>query len=215
MKRGIEMNYAEIKNFDIANGLGVRVSLFVSGCTHHCKNCFNQMTWDFKYGKEFNQEVEDLIIDYLKPEHITGLSLLGGEPMEPSNQRALLPFIKRVKELYPQKDIWCYTGYLFDQELLSESRARCEVTDELLSYIDVLVDGKFVEELKDLSLNLELKPLEVVELNLSLDETKSLTGRSESEEEKRIKKYVRDNYISYIPERNIFSFPRFIYCRLH
>ena len=128
------------------------VSLFVSGCTHHCKNCFNQMTWDFKYGKEFNQEVEDLIIDYLKPEHITGLSLLGGEPMEPSNQRVLLPFIKRVKELYPQKDIWCYTGYLFDQELLSESRARCEVTDELLSYIDVLVDGKFIEELKDLSL---------------------------------------------------------------
>ena len=152
MKRGIKMNYAEIKNFDIANGLGVRVSLFVSGCTHHCKNCFNQMTWDFKYGKEFNREVEDLIIDYLKPEHITGLSLLGGEPMEPSNQRALLPFIKRVKELYPQKDIWCYTGYLFDQELLSESRARCEVTDELLSYIDVLVDGKFIEELKDLSL---------------------------------------------------------------
>ena len=92
------------------------------------------------------------VIDYLKPEHITGLSLLGGEPMEPSNQRALLPFIKRVKELYPQKDIWCYTGYLFDQELLSESRARCEVTDELLSYIDVLVDGKFIEELKDLSL---------------------------------------------------------------
>lgn len=152
MKRGIEMNYAEIKNFDIANGLGVRVSLFVSGCSHHCKNCFNQMTWDFKYGKEFNREVEDLIIGYLKPEHITGLSLLGGEPMEPSNQRALLPFIKRVKELYPQKDIWCYTGYIFDQELLNESRARCEVTDELLSYIDVLVDGRFVEELKDLSL---------------------------------------------------------------
>lgn len=146
------MNYAEIKNFDIANGLGVRVSLFVSGCTHHCKNCFNQMTWDFKYGKEFTKEVEDLIIDYLKPEHITGLSLLGGEPMEPSNQRALVSFVRRVKETYPQKDIWCYTGYLFDRELLQESRARCEVTDELLSYIDVLVDGKFVEELKDLSL---------------------------------------------------------------
>ena len=135
------MNYAEIKNFDIANGLGVRVSLFVSGCTHHCKNCFNQMTWDFKYGKEFTKEVEDLIIDYLKPEHITGLSLLGGEPMEPSNQRALVSFVRRVKETYPQKDIWCYTGYLFDRELLQESRARCEVTD-----------GKFVEELKDLSL---------------------------------------------------------------
>jgi len=139
------MNYAEIKNFDIANGLGVRVSLFVSGCTHHCKNCF-------KYGKEFTKEVEDLIVDYLKPEHITGLSLLGGEPMEPSNQRALVSFVRRVKETYPQKDIWCYTGYLFDRELLQESRARCEVTDEILSYIDVLVDGKFVEELKDLSL---------------------------------------------------------------
>ena len=110
------------------------------------------MTWDFKYGKEFTKEVEDLIIDYLKPEHITGLSLLGGEPMEPSNQRALVSFVRRVKETYPQKDIWCYTGYLFDRELLQESRARCEVTDELLSYIDVLVDGKFVEELKDLSL---------------------------------------------------------------
>ena len=110
------------------------------------------MTWDSKYGKEFTKEVEDLIIDYLKPEHITGLSLLGGEPMEPSNQRALVSFVRRVKETYPQKDIWCYTGYLFDRELLQESRARCEVTDELLSYIDVLVDGKFVEELKDLSL---------------------------------------------------------------
>ena len=150
MKRGIEMNYAEIKNFDIANGLGVRVSLFVSGCTHHCKNCFNQMTWDFKYGKEFNQEVEDLIIDYLKPEHITGLSLLGGEPMEPSNQRALLPFIKRVKEFYPQKDIWCYTGYLFDQELLSGSSNQRIIDvkqslekDEIILYKDLNENRNF------------------------------------------------------------------------
>ena len=146
------MRYASIRSMDISNGEGVGVSLFVQGCRFHCKNCFNQMTWDFKYGKEFTKEVEDLIIDYLKPEHITGLSLLGGEPMEPSNQRALVSFVRRVKETYPQKDIWCYTGYLFDRELLQESRARCEVTDELLSYIDVLVDGKFVEELKDLSL---------------------------------------------------------------
>ena len=146
------MNYAEIKNCDIANGLGVRVSLFVSGCTHHCKNCFNEVTWDFYYGKVFDEKVEEQILEYLKPNHITGLTLLGGEPMEPSNQRALLPFIKKVKETYPNKDIWMYSGYVFDKELLQESRARCEVTDELLSYIDVLVDGRFVEELKDLSL---------------------------------------------------------------
>lgn len=146
------MNYAEIKNCDIANGLGVRVSLFVSGCTHHCKNCFNQMTWDFDYGEVFDESVEQKIIDYLKPNHITGLTLLGGEPMEPANQRALLPFVKKVKALYPQKDIWVYSGYVFDKELMQESRARCEVTDELLSYIDVLVDGRFVEELKDISL---------------------------------------------------------------
>ena len=100
------MNYAEIKNCDIANGLGVRVSLFVSGCTHHCKNCFNEVTWDFYYGKVFDEKVEEQILEYLKPNHITGLTLLGGEPMEPSNQRALLPFIKKVKETYPNKDIW-------------------------------------------------------------------------------------------------------------
>lgn len=146
------MNYAEIKNCDIANGLGVRVSLFVSGCTHHCKNCFNEVTWDFHYGNVFDESVEEKILDYLEPNHITGLTLLGGEPMEPTNQRALLPFVKRVKAMYPDKDIWLYSGYLFDKELLQESRARCEVTDELLNYIDVLVDGRFVEELKDISL---------------------------------------------------------------
>ena len=112
------MNYAEIKNCDIANGLGVRVSLFVSGCTHHCKNCFNEVTWDFHYGHVFDENVENQILEYLKPNHITGLTLLGGEPMEQSNQRALLPFIKKVKETYPNKDIWMYSGYVFDKELL-------------------------------------------------------------------------------------------------
>lgn len=146
------MNYGEIKKSDIANGLGVRVSLFVSGCTHHCRNCFNQITWDFHYGQPFDETVEEKIIEYLAPNHIAGLTLIGGEPMEPSNQRALLPFVKKVKERYPQKNIWCYTGYLFDQELLQDSRARCEVTDELLSLIDIMVDGKFVEELKDITL---------------------------------------------------------------
>ena len=146
------MNYGNIKYNDIANGEGVRTSLFVSGCTHHCKNCFNRETWDFNYGKPFTREVEDKIIESLKPEHINGITLLGGEPMEPANQKALLPFVKRLKEIYPDKTIWCYTGYLFDKELLNNSRAKCEFTRELLSYIDILVDGEFIDELKDITL---------------------------------------------------------------
>ena len=147
------MNYAEIKNYDIANGLGVRVSLFVSGCTHHCKGCFNPMTWDFSYGKPFTEAVQDELLEMLSPAYIDGLTLLGGEPMEPDNQRALLPFVKKVRAQYPDKNIWCYTGYKLDDELLKPSRARCEVTDELLSLIDVLVDGEFIEELKNISLS--------------------------------------------------------------
>lgn len=146
------MNYGEIKNYDIANGEGVRVSLFVSGCTHHCKNCFNPETWSFEYGKPFTKETEDYIIECLSPDYIDGLSLLGGEPFEPQNQEVLLPFLRRVKNELPNKNIWCYTGYLFDRELLSESRARCEFTDEMLSLIDVLVDGEFVQALHDISL---------------------------------------------------------------
>ena len=126
------MNYGEIKNFDIANGEGVRVSLFVSGCTHHCKNCFNKETWDFNYGKPFTEETEELLLRELEPDYIDGLSLLGGEPFEPQNQAVLLPFLRRVKERYPKKKIWCYTGYLYDRDLLGESRARCEYTDEML-----------------------------------------------------------------------------------
>lgn len=146
------MNYGEIKNYDIANGEGVRVSLFVSGCTHHCKNCFNPETWSFEYGKPFTKETEDYIIECLSPDYIDGLSLLGGEPFEPQNQEVLLPFLRRVKNELPNKNIWCYTGYLFDRELLSESRARCEFTDEMLSLIDVLVDGEFVQAMHDISL---------------------------------------------------------------
>lgn len=146
------MNYGEIKICDIANGEGVRASLFVSGCTHHCKNCFNAETWDFNYGKPFTAEVEDMIISELAPDYIDGLSLLGGEPFEPQNQRVLLPFLRRVKQKYPQKTIWCYTGYLFDKELKEPSRARCDCTDEMLSLIDVLVDGEFVQDLYDISL---------------------------------------------------------------
>ncbi len=146
------MNYANIKFNDIANGEGIRTSLFVSGCTHHCKNCFNRETWDFNYGKVFDESVQDKIISSLAPDHINGLTLLGGEPMEPANQRGLINFVKRVKSSYPNKTIWCYTGYLMDKELLSPSRAHCPWTRELLSYIDILVDGEFVEELKDITL---------------------------------------------------------------
>lgn len=146
------MNYGEIKKCDIANGEGVRVSLFVSGCTHHCPGCFNQATWDFDYGKEYTQETEQEILEALAPEYINGLSLLGGEPFEPSNQEVLVRLLRKVKEQYPQKDVWCYTGYLFDRDLLEESRARCAYTDEMLSMIDVLVDGRFVEKLKDIRL---------------------------------------------------------------
>lgn len=146
------MNYGEIKKTDIANGEGVRVSLFVSGCTHHCPGCFNSETWDFGFGKKFTRETEHELLELLKPSYIAGLSLLGGEPMEPENQRALLPFLHRVKEAYPKKTIWCYTGYLFDRELQGQGRAVCEATEELLSLLDVLVDGEFVQEKKNISL---------------------------------------------------------------
>ena len=146
------MYYGEIKKCDIANGEGVRVSLFVSGCTHHCPGCFNEATWDFHYGKEFTEETEKELLDALEPSYINGLSLLGGEPFEPENQKALVLFLRKVKERYPGKNIWCYSGYLYDSQLLSESRARCEYTDEMLSMIDVLVDGRFVESRKDITL---------------------------------------------------------------
>jgi len=146
------MNYADIKQFDVANGLGIRVSIFVSGCTHHCKSCFNEIAWDFNYGTPFTENEIDKIIDYLKPSYVSGLTVLGGEPFEHSNQQGLLPLLRKVKECYPQKDIWCFTGYTFDNDILNKMCNEWEETNEMLSYIDVLVDGKFVEELKDLNL---------------------------------------------------------------
>ena len=145
------MNFAKINKNDIANGVGVRVTLFVSGCTHHCKGCFNQEAWDFGYGEPFSEDTENELLEALSPSYIKGLTLLGGEPMEPQNQRVLVGFLEKVKQQFPNKSIWCYSGYTFE-ELTGKSRARCEVTDRMLSYIDVLVDGKFVEELKDISL---------------------------------------------------------------
>ena len=147
------MNYATIKVNDIANGIGVRVSLFVSGCTHHCRGCFNEEAWDFSYGEPFTPAVEEQILSALDHGYVAGLSLLGGEPMEPEHQRALLPFLRRVKARFPDKTIWCYTGYLLDSELLSpDGRAHTEVTDTLVRLLDVVVDGRFVEEKKDIRL---------------------------------------------------------------
>ena len=147
------MNYATIKSYDVANGPGVRVSLFVSGCTHHCKGCFNAEAWDFQYGTPFTRETEDQILDHLKPWYIRGLSLLGGEPFEPENQRELLPFVRNFKALYPNKTVWCYSGYTWEQLTGKEPcAARCEVTDELLQLLDVLVDGEFVQAKHDISL---------------------------------------------------------------
>ena len=147
------MHYGEIKNNDIANGEGVRTTLFVSGCTNHCEECFQPQTWDFCYGEPFTKEVEDKIIEMLRPDYITGLTLLGGEPFEPKNQRELLPFVRRVREELPEKNIWAFSGFTLDKELWQEgSYPRCEVTDELLSLIDVLVDGRFVNALKNIRL---------------------------------------------------------------
>ena len=147
------MNYCNIKYFDIANGEGVRTTLFVSGCTNHCEECFQPETWDFCYGELFTEQTEEEILRSLEPSYVNGLTLLGGEPFEPSNQRALLPFVERVRAAYPQKSIWCFTGFTLDGELWREgSYPRCEVTDRLLSLIDVLVDGRYVKSLKDISL---------------------------------------------------------------
>lgn len=144
------MNYAEIKKYDIANGLGVRVSLFVSGCNHHCKNCFNSIAWDFSYGKPFTKEVENDLINFLKKPMISGLTLLGGEPMEIINQRGLYSFLKRVRMEVPGKSIWCYTGYLLED--LLTGTVHIDITDEILGMIDVLVDGRYIDELKDITL---------------------------------------------------------------
>ena len=146
------MNYATIKSYDVANGPGVRVSLFVSGCTHHCKGCFNAEAWDFNYGKPFTPEVEDQIMAYLEPWYIRGFSLLGGEPFEPANQKALLPLMRRIREKYPEKTVWCYTGYDYEKDILAGRLGPWEITRDLLSCIDILVDGEFHQEEKDLTL---------------------------------------------------------------
>lgn len=145
------MNYASIKYNDIANGTGVRTTLFVSGCTHHCFNCFNAIAWDFKYGEPFTEEVENQILESLKPDYITGLTLLGGEPMEKVNQLGLISFLRKVHEQFPNKTIWCYTGYLWE-DLLPGGKVHTEVTEEILSYLEILVDGEYLDAQRDITL---------------------------------------------------------------
>ncbi|MDD6550666.1 MAG: anaerobic ribonucleoside-triphosphate reductase activating protein [Lachnospiraceae bacterium] len=148
------MRYGQIYYTDIANGPGCRTSLFVSGCTHHCKGCFNEETWDFSFGHEYTKEVENQVLESVKPSYISGLTVLGGEPMEPENQRALISLYRRVREKVPHATIWIYSGYTWEELTDKENkRCHCEVTDEILSLTDVLVDGEFIEDLKDISLH--------------------------------------------------------------
>lgn len=146
------MNYATIKPVDVANGPGVRVSLFVSGCTHKCKGCFNSEAWDFNYGTPFDETAKEKIFNALEHSYIEGFSLLGGEPFEPQNQTALLPFLKELKHKFPDKTVWCYSGYTFETDILAGKLGNPDITKEMISLIDILVDGKFVEDKKDLHL---------------------------------------------------------------
>ncbi len=174
------MNYADIKEFDVANGTGVRVSLFVSGCSHHCKGCFNEAAWDFNYGKEFTKADVDRILESLKPDYIQGLSLLGGEPFEYGNQQGLLPLLRRFDEMYPDKNVWCYTGFDFERDIQEKMMVMWPETRELISYIDILVDGKFVEELKDLSLRFRGSSNQrIIDVKKSLAEGKTVLWEQE------------------------------------
>lgn len=146
------MYYADIKKADVANGVGVRVSVFVSGCTHHCKNCFNEQAWDFHYGNEFTEKEIEKVINLMNHSYVSGLTLLGGEPFEHTNQQGLLPLVRKVKEKFPDKNIWCYSGYTFEKDIINKMCKEWKETSELLSYIDVLVDGEFQEDKKDIKL---------------------------------------------------------------
>lgn len=168
------MNYAEIKYNDIANGPGVRVTLFVSGCTHRCKNCFNEIAWDFNYGKPFTKDTENDILKACESDYISGVSVLGGEPFEPENQLALIDFLEKFREKFPQKNIWCYSGYVYEQ-IIGEYPARCftDKSKRLLDLIDVLVDGKFVEELHSLMLKFRGSSNQrIIDLNKTRTENK-------------------------------------------
>lgn len=162
------MHYGEIKNCDIANGIGVRVSLFVSGCTNHCEGCFQPETWDFNYGNDFTEETENRILEMLVPDYICGLTVLGGEPFEPENQRVLVDFFRKVRRKYPEKSIWCFTGFTLEMLETEGTHCHCEVTEEMLSLIDVLVDGRFDKNKKNISLRFRgSENQRLIDLNLT------------------------------------------------
>ncbi len=162
------MHYGEIKNCDIANGIGVRVSLFVSGCTNHCEDCFQPETWDFNYGNNFTEETENKILEMLAPDYICGLTVLGGEPFEPENQRVLVDFLRKVRRKYPEKSIWCFTGFTLEMLETEGTHCHCEVTEEMLSLIDVLVDGRFDKNKKNISLRFRgSENQRLIDLNLT------------------------------------------------
>ena len=169
------MYYADIKKADVANGIGVRISLFVSGCTHHCKGCFNEEAWDFHYGNEFTNKEIEKIINLMDHPYIAGLTLLGGEPLEHVNQQGILPLLRKVKEKFPNKNIWCYSGYTFEKDILGRMCKEWEETKELLSYIDVLVDGKFEEDKKDIKLRFRGSSNQrIIDVKKSLEENKTV-----------------------------------------
>ncbi len=174
------MNYATIKPFDVANGPGVRVSLFVSGCTHHCKGCFNEETWDFNYGDKFTEKEVDTIIEALRPDYIKGFSLLGGEPFEPVNQKELAPLLEKIKKEYPKKSVWCYTGYTLEQDLLSGRLCDFTVTKRMLDCIDILVDGRFIEEKKNLQLRFSSENQRIIDLKRTLRENRTILWEVEN-----------------------------------
>lgn len=162
------MHYGEIKNCDIANGIGVRVSLFVSGCTNHCEGCFQPETWDFNYGNDFTEETVNRILEMLAPDYICGLTVLGGEPFEPENQRVLVDFLRKVRRKYPEKSIWCFTGFTLEMLETEGTHCHCEATEEMLSLIDVLVDGRFDKNKKNISLRFRgSENQRLIDLNLT------------------------------------------------
>ena len=169
------MYYSVIKKCDIADGPGVRVTLFVSGCTHHCEGCFNPETWDFQYGAPFTEETADEIMEALSPDYIAGLTLLGGEPLEDGNRQALLPLLRAVKKKYPQKNVWCYTGYLFETDILEKFCVQWEGMKEFLSYVDVIVDGEFVQAEKNISLRFRgSENQRIIDVHASLQQGKTM-----------------------------------------
>lgn len=146
------MNIGEIKTFDVANGTGIRVTIFVSGCTNRCKGCFQPQTWDFGYGEPYTEKTEDFILSELKKPQYKGLTLLGGEPFEPENQKELAKLVRRVKDEFTNRDIWAFTGFIYDRDLVAGGCRYTDVTDEMLDCIDILVDGPFIEEKRNLCL---------------------------------------------------------------